>query len=69
MLDYFLDYFSISFNFDAFFALDFRQKIGRLRRYFLFLAPACTLHLILRGKSESVDVKTFFALHLTFGVG
>ena len=43
-----------------FFALDFGQKIGHLRRYFLFLAPACSLHLILRGKSESADVKTFF---------
>ena len=44
-----------------FFALDFGQKIGHLRSYFLFLAPACSLHLILRGKSESADVKTFLS--------
>ena len=41
------------------------KTIGHLRRYFLFPAPACSLHLILRGKWESADVKTFFfGLHL-----
>ena len=47
----------------VFFALDFGKIIGHLRRFF-FLAPACSLCLILHGKSESADVKTFFGLHL-----